>query len=475
MQWKRLARRLALGAAAFAGQACVSPATRGALHDATARSDLATRAHDFVAPAEDAGAKPPRAEPPDDAALAGKVDRAMLERAALARQPALVAAAHRVRALAADAGAEGSLPPPELMGQLWMVPLARPWAVNDAGMLMVTARQAIPAPGSLDAKAAAGAFEARAEALQIEARARALIRDVDRAFADYAQATGNHRNHVEHGALAERMIRAAEARYAVRGPLSDVTKAELERARLEGDIATEMGAVAIARARLNGLLARAPDAPLGAPDVRDPETVAADLGQVAERAAAGSPTASAAAWMEKSASKAELAARREATWPSLTVGLDYFAPVGPNEHGWGAEIGMSLPWLWGPAPKRAEAAKQRGLAARADARAAESDARAQAGAAWVEVRARTTQYLALRDGALPSARRGLDVAEAGYAAGSTTLLDWLDAARTWLDVQTEMTDARGDLDRALAELDFAANEHVRRAPLPAPKEADHVR
>ena len=116
-------------------------------------------------------ARPARAQGADASRAAesfdGRLDRRLTERAVLERHPALLAEASRATALERRARAEGALPPPELMAELWQVPLKRPYAVDDAGMLMLSLRQNVPAPG---------ARAARAEALRHEARARAWRR-----------------------------------------------------------------------------------------------------------------------------------------------------------------------------------------------------------------------------------------------------------------------------------------------------------
>ena len=87
-----------------------------------------------------------RAEPPPslDASLAGPLDRATLVRLVVARNPAVRAASQRARATETAADGEGRLPPPQVMGQVWQVPLARPYAFGDSQMIMVGVGQSFP-------------------------------------------------------------------------------------------------------------------------------------------------------------------------------------------------------------------------------------------------------------------------------------------------------------------------------------------
>ncbi len=413
--------------------------------------------------------------PPDEAALARPVDRATLEAAALARHPGLVEAAHRARALIAKARAEGSLPPPEIEAVLQQVPLERPYAIDDAGMLMVQLRQEIPPAGSLDDSAAAMALEARAAGLMATSQARDIVREVDRAFADYVEASARHASHVGHLALMERTQALARARLAAGGSLSDVTRADLEKARLDADVARESAAIDASRAMLNGLMARPVDAPLGPPRTADPETVALTAQAIADRAVAKSPVVAASDAMKQAAERAKDAADDEATLPTFMVGLSYFHPVGEMPVGWGASVGMSLPWVWGAASDRSESASERALAERSAADAARVRVRSDVGKAFAAVKGAERRLTVLDAGARGAAERALDALTAGYAAGGTDILMWLDAERSSLDVELDVTMARADLDRALADLDWAAGERLPRVPLRAAAKTEDAR
>lgn len=412
--------------------------------------------------------------PPDDRALSGTVDLAMLEAAALARHPSLVAGAHRVRALAARARAEDSLPAPTLMAQLWQVPIVRPYALDEAGMAMLSVDQEFPAPGALGQKAEAAALEARAEAARIAVRARALVREVDRAFADYAEAIVRHRAHVEHGRLLHELATASRARYSTGGALADLTKADVERARLEVELSQESGSIEESRARINGLLARPALAPLGAPRAGDPETADLTLERATALAASHNPAIQAVDLDREAASAFAKAAAREAVVPSFKAGISVFAPTNGMPFGYGATFGVSLPWLWGRAGASRESADERVRAEVATVDAVRLDLRSRAATSFAALRAAERRLLVLRDVARPAARRAIDAARAGYAAGGTDILSWLDAVRSAFDVELDLATARADLARALADLEGAIGDRVPRRSLSAPSEAPHV-
>jgi outer membrane protein TolC len=477
-RFARLGALLASGAMT----ACTSAAVQTSIQTAESKAEPHALAASAAAPvpapaASGSGESPRAAQIPavDEAALERSLDLQSLEVAALARQPSLVAAAHRIRALTERARAEGKLPPPELMADIWQVPFAKPYALDKAGMIMFTLRQQFPAPGVLDKMSEAMALEAQAEAEKAVGEARAVVREVDRAFASYVEASARHAAHEAHRAIVEQMIAAARARYETRGSLGDFTRADLEKARTDAEIERERGMLDEARARLNGLLARAADAKLGPPQASDVRTTALTPEQAASIAAAQNPEVKMAERMEKSARATAEAASREANVPMFSAGFSTFLPVNDMPVGYGLSFSMSLPWAWGAASGRAKSAEQKALAERANVDAAKLRMRTDAAMALAAVRAAERRYLRLQDSALPAAQRAVDATRAGYAAGGADILMWLDASRMALDVELDLAMARGDLDRALADLDFAAGGHVARAPLSASKETSHVK
>jgi outer membrane protein TolC len=452
---------------------CLSTTARTMLREAEGVPEVASHlAADARPSGVVASAKGAATPAPTEADLAAPIDRATVTAAVLARHPALVAAAHRVRELAEKARAEASLPAPELMAEIWQVPLAQPYRIDMAGMTMFTLKQELPPAGALSLASEAMALEARSAAAMVVAEARGIVRDVDRAFADYAAAAGREAVQRRALVLAERMGEAARARYATGAPLADVTKAEVEVARMRIELEREAGMAADARARLNVLLGRRADAALGAPRDTPAEAPAEGPDELATRAAAASPEVEAAELMQKSASTSAEAAKREATVPKFMLGVSGFLPNEAMGAAWGASFGMSLPWVWGGAKGKARAAEERAHAEAASADAARLRVRTEIGRALAEARSAERRMLLLRDVARPAAERALEAAEAGYATRGTDVLMFIDALRSSLAVDMDLVDARADLDRALADLDGATASRVARKPLPAPTEPD---
>jgi outer membrane protein TolC len=394
-------------------------------------------------------------------------DLATLEARVIARHPSLGESVHRERAFLSESRAEGSLPPPEAAIDLWQVPLSKPYAVGDAGMLMLSVRQEIPAPGSLSAGARASEAEARAVVAERTALGRMLVRAADRAFADYLEATARAAVRRSSLALAGDVVVSARRRYAAGGPLADIARAELEQARIDVELGADLGAVQAAAARINVLVARAPDAPLGPPRAAPPATVGVSLAHAEAQALSHNAEAAVAEASRIAAEGRAAAAGVRSRTPSFTVGMSYFHPVGGMPPGWGATGGMSLPWLWGEAGHRADSARESAEASRSARDTVRVRIQGDVAEAWTMTRIAAGRIASLGRDAEPAARRAFEAVQASYAGPSgPELVTVLDAERALFDVELEIIRARGDLDRSLADLDAAVGVRLPRVPIP---------
>jgi outer membrane protein TolC len=245
-----------------------------------------------------------------------------------------------------------------------------------------------------------------------------------------------------------------------------VTQAEVEASRMEADVAGDGALHDSARARINALLAREPDAPLGEP-VQEPARVPAErlADSIAHARAARPELRGAAADREAQAAEARATAR-EATWPSFSVAALYFTPTEATpDHGYGFNASMTLPWLWGAADRRADAARASLAASTTAAEGAHVVVDAEVAAAAAASRSAGGRLGVLEARALPAAQRAFDAVWSGYESSRGDILAVLAAERALIDVKEQIVMARASLDHALADLDAAVGAPVPRAPL----------
>lgn len=402
-------------------------------------------------------------EKPERDVLAEQASRTRLVRVAVEKSPAMRAAAHREKAAKLRAKAASSLPDPELMLDVWQIPISRPYAVRDAGMVMLGVKQAIPAPGSLSLRESATELEARVARAEQSEALRKLTRDVGHTFADYLEATRQHHIHERHIAVARRVLEVARARYAAGGMLTDVSQSEVELSRSRADAAGEEARLRSLKRRLNALLSRPADAKLGPPVDEGLMTVDLSASEIERRALARRPDLEMAQAKRAAAEAEQRVADKEAGAPSFTLGGLYFPPTrGETEHGYGASFSMSLPWIWGGPRQKRAAQRESVKAAGAEISQARLDAGAEVASSMSAVEGALERLKVLERETLPASRRNLEFSLTGYETGGTTLVTLLTAQRDVVDVELEIVMAKATLDHALTELDFAAGTELPR-------------
>lgn len=424
----------------------------------SARADGAVAAHAVRAEGGEA-----------DLPTSGTLRRSRVVEAVLRRHPAIAAARERALAAREEADADASLPGPQVSLDVWQVPIARPYAVGDAQMVMAGLKQRFPAPGVLSARADRTRAEAKVLDVDTEVMARDLAREAGHAFVDHAEAHALHVLHDRHLALAERVRAVAEARYQAAGSLVDATSADALVAATEADRAGDTAAFEATRAQLNALLLRPLDAPLASPELEPPARAAWDQAKLAAEAEARRPELRAARAEEEVASLEHRARAREAAIPELSVAALYFAPVGPmREHGIGAQVMADLPWLWGGARTRVAAQDRRRTAAASERRARGVKVRAEVAEARARLEAAASRLGILERRLIPARARAAEVTLAGYEAGQSSLLAYLTARHEWVESETDRIRAHAALEHAFVDLEWAAGIAVPRAPLSEP-------
>lgn len=256
--------------------------------------------------------------------------------------------------------------------------------------------------------------------------------------------------------LLQDFQQVAKAMYAAgSGRQADVLRADVEVARLDGDI-RQMAAMRAGKAsRLNAVVDRpaATDVPspaLGALPTRLPdptvlEVWARENRPVLVRARLG---------IERAQSRSELADKQ--IWPDITIGLSY----GQRDRGSGAErmasamLGFNLPIHAGRRQyaMRDEAAAMRRLAD-AELQGREADVNASIGVLLAELeRARSLTEL-YRDEVIPTARVTVESAFSSYRVGAVDFMTLVDAQMTVNRHQGDLYALLGDYGRAIAALE----------------------
>ncbi len=393
------------------------------------------------------------------------------ERIALAANPAIAVAARRVAVAQAHLSAAGALDDPSAMYRAWGVPLSQPWNFNEA-QNMFSLSQTFPGSGKRALRTSIAQSDVDVAKAQLaEVRLQVNVQ-VHKAFDDLLLVDREMQIHAEHVGIARQAIEAARIKYAV-GKVSqqDILKAQVALTALAQHMIRFDRDAGVARARLNTLLGRAPDAPLHA---RGEFAVAMPLPSVdaLEALALQSRPDLIAARAASVRSHQQQALARKAYMPDFTVSGGYMLmqPSASMRNNYMIEGSMTLPWL-NHRRHDAEIAEATAAATEQDTELAElrNAAFGQIGEALIEAQASQKFARLYQDQLLPQAEATLQSSVIAYENDKTDFLDLLDSQMTVIEVDLAWAQSVADYDARLADLELAAGVTLDQLQQPMPE------
>jgi outer membrane protein, heavy metal efflux system len=373
--------------------------------------------------------------------------------------PGLAASALEAEAAVAGIGAAGRLPDPMFKTELWDMQAARNSALpENVGTIKYTVEQMVPLWGKRDlerkvAKAEAGSAEHQRRVVETELAMR--IKTVFAGSYGTQESIRTTRHLLDTVAAIARL---AESRYGQgRGNQQDVVTAEVERGRLQADLARLDGQRRTWMAQMNALLNRPAGAPLAPPqELRPvPDTDALPLAELLERARRDNPQlASEQATISAAERNAELVRRN--WYPDPTFGFTVFDEDGSDGRqfgGYEAMISFAIPLQWGLRRAQEQQALATAAASRIRREATAADLRGRIEEAYWALDAASRGERILRDINIPQSSIVLQSALAGYELGRTDLPSVLLAEHAVLQVTLDRIALLVEQQTRLAELE----------------------
>ncbi len=398
-------------------------------------------------------------------------ERLTLERAyalAAERNPRIAATAAVADASATRVSSAGL--PPDPVFQIGAMNLSLPDLDADMASSMAPSMQLmqmIPFPGKL------GLAERIASKTSEMARSDAgetawMIRS-DVAMAFYELYAADRRIEVmnETLRLLEDFERVARAMYgAGTGRQSDVLRANVEIARMEADIARTQAMREVAAARLNGLLDRPAETPVGAVVLPElPATVPArdTLRGWAEETRP--MIGKAKTGVERADAGVDLA--RKQLWPDLTIGLQY----GQRDLGMGTErmggamVGFSIPvFAAGRQMKMRDEATAMRQMAKADLADMRASVDAEIGTLLAELERARTLIDLYETTVIPQAEANVESSFSSYRVGSVDFMTLVDARMTVNRYEQEYYGLLGEYGTTVSKLETAVGRELPATP-----------
>ena len=353
--------------------------------------------------------------------------------------------------------------PPSFEAQVWQWPVTTLNPLN-TNMYMFTIQQELPGRGKRDLRAAVAQKDVDLASADLAVRAREVVKDVMRAYADLSIVRRATEIHLASVDTLRQFADASTLKYtAGRSSQQDVLKAVVELSRVHEDLVMHEETAAMATARLNTLLDRDPQTPIGPldeprADITVPSTE--DLQRLALERQPELRTAQ----LGVERAQAALAVVNRDYKPDFFVGGGYM--LMPREAGaWTASAGMTwpnAPWSRGKLNAQKAEATANVDAATAQVRVVERQIRQAVHEAYVRVQGAGQRASLLRTTILPQSEQTLEVSRIAYQTDRVDFLALIDNQRALLDAQLNYYQALSDRELALADLSRAVGVEIPR-------------
>ena len=395
----------------------------------------------------------PPAQPQDPPAPPLTMQAAVDE--AIAHNPDLEVLRAEIRVAEQRPAQQRGLPPPMLEGQIWQWPID---TINpaDAAMYMVMGQQTLPGRGKRASAEALALKDVQLAEAAVPVGARDIVASVQRAYADLYLARKAIDISVQTAAILKQVADASQVRYAAaHGQQEDVLKALVEISRLEAERVTLSERARTIEARLNTLLARPAEAPIG-PLVEPGRIPLPDPATLQRLAVERQPELSLSRLAIERAEAAEAVAARGFA-PDYAIKAGYMV-MPRNRDAWTASFSVSwpnAPWSKGRTTAAVAEASAGIAVARARYDALTSSLRLMVQDAWVRASSAASRAELLRSSVIPQAKHALEAAQVGYQGDRGDLLTVIDSQRAAVDAQLAYYGALADFERARADLERA--------------------
>jgi cobalt-zinc-cadmium efflux system outer membrane protein len=363
---------------------------------------------------------------------------------------------------------ERSLAPPMLEGTIWQWPIN---SVNPANtnMYMFMVGQQLPGRGKRELRATVAEKDISLAQTDVAIRTRQIVNEVKQAYATLFIARKATQVHLASVELLRQIADVSQAKYAT-GRISqqDVLKPVVELSRLHGDLLMFEEQAGIATARLNVLLARTPEAPIG-PLTEPTERSLLPAPPELQRLALDHQPELQRAHLEIERAEAELASAKRQYTPDFTVQAGYL--LMPNQtDSWLARVGVTWPRApWSRDKISAHIAEQIAASetAKARERAMQNMVRLAVQEAFVRAKSAQDRAALLRTTILPQAQQTLDVSRIAYQTDRLDFQAVIDNQRTLLDAQLGYVRALSEFEQATADLERAVGTDLPEGTTPS--------
>lgn len=377
-----------------------------------------------------------------------------------AHSPAIHAARSRLQAARKIPAQVSAYDDPMVMWDNWNAPESL--RIDQAGNNIFRLSQKIPFPGKLRLKGEIATKEAEQSAEKLRAAQVDIAAQVKTAYYELWLIYQNLQVYSRDKELVAQFAQIAERKYAVgQVSQSDVLRAQVELTRLANRVTTETLALGKARARLNALLSRPPEALLGIPQDPPPQSVTYAMADLEDLAVKNRPELLAQVKTIEKETLA-LALARKAYYPDFEASVSRFVNFGQGD-GFGFVLSATIPlafrYKYDAGVEEAVANQQ---TARSELRRIQDLALFEVKQALVEAQTALEQLSLFLYTHIPQAEQSLASSQIGYQTGTVDFLSLIDSLRVVEQVHLEHLRAAANFEMAWAELERAVGQELPR-------------
>jgi outer membrane protein TolC len=384
-----------------------------------------------------------------------------LIREALDRNPSVKAAAHAVLAGRARVPQMKSLPDPEVTTG-WMGNIA-PYSVqrgDPSSYRGIGAMQELPFPGKLKLKGEIADREAEALRQDLENTRRNVVAEIKAAYYEYAYYYKAVEITQKDQDLLARLAKIADAQYRVgKGIQQDVLRAQVEQSRLLQRLTVLKQQERTARVRLNTLLNRDPETPIGEPAPIQKPNFPYTLDEIYQMARASDPGLKREQRMVEKSQLAVNLARRDA-WPDFKA--DYMYQERPTLPGMqGFTVGINVPIFY-KTKQRQEVieATEDMIGARNQLEDRQNSVNFEAKQQYLSAKASEELVQLYGRAVVPQSSLALDSSISSYEVGKLDFLSVLSNFQTILEYEVDYYEELMNFETALARLEVLVGREL---------------
>lgn len=370
-----------------------------------------------------------------------------------------------------------SYPDPQLMTTYFPKPIETRLGPQDWNL---TLSQAIPFPGTLSQKGKVLEADAKIARLKLDKTVRDIITSVSRSYYELVYIQKAIEVAGANLDINKQLTGISENAYAGDKALFyDVSKAQAQTAQIRYDIILLQELAQTEKTKLNALLNRSPEAPLGRAISLPVRRVVYALDQIYELASLYQEEILIADQVVKKSGEAVRLARYE-NLPTFKIGL-FYAGIGepdvttpPKDAGddaLGIQAGLSLPLWFGKNISRTARALALGAQARAQKQVTINTIRSRISRIWFKLQNSDRLITLYKTNLLPNAMVSLGTAETWFREGKGSFSDYLEIQATAYNFQLSLERARADYAKNLARLEQLAGVILDRKR-PEPKKGE---